>query len=52
MFQVVMTLALGVFLGTIFITLGLDQHGIRSRVAHIFFSCTFAGFIGFGMLLF
>lgn len=47
LFQVARTLILGIFLGTIFIDLGLDQDGIRNRVSHIFFSCTFAGFVGF-----
>ena len=42
----------GVFMGTIFLhNLGLDQTGITNRVAHIFFSCLFGGFIGFGMFL-
>eukprot|EP01111_Echinosteliopsis_oligospora_P017833 TRINITY_DN7878_c0_g1_i2.p1 TRINITY_DN7878_c0_g1~~TRINITY_DN7878_c0_g1_i2.p1 ORF type:complete len:378 (+),score=52.27 TRINITY_DN7878_c0_g1_i2:168-1136(+) len=49
-FQCLRTLFLGVFLGTIFITIGLDQTGVRDRTSLIFFSITFSGFVGFGLL--
>jgi hypothetical protein len=52
-FQIGRMLFYGVFMGTIFIhNLELDQTGITNRVAHIFFSCLFGGFIGFGMKCF
>jgi len=49
-FQVVRMFIFGIFMGTIFIHFKLNQTYITERVAWIFFSSLFGGFIGFAFI--